>query len=255
MTFLVKAAILIAAGAVAGVMNALAGGGTLLTFPALVYLGLPAISANATSTVALLMGIGSSIVGYRQELATQTRWAKRFAVPSLAGGILGAYLLLHTAESSFRALVPFLILFAAALFTFKDQAMKLFDIEVRALEHSRHALGLAMLFQFGVAVYGGYFGAGIGILMLASLGVLMGSENVLEINSVKVTQAFLINVLAAAIFIVSGKVFWTEAILVAMGSIVGGYAGPWISRRVGPAVVRWFISVLGFAVGFIMLLH
>jgi len=250
-----KAAMLITAGAIAGVMNAVAGGGTLLTFPALIFAGLPAISANATSTVALLMGIGSSIVGYRKELSTQTRWAKRFAIPSLAGGILGAYLLLHTAESSFRALVPYLILFAAALFTFKNQIMKLLDIEVRALEHSRHALAIAMLFQFGVAVYGGYFGAGIGILMLASLGALMGSENVLEINSVKVTQAFLINVLAAGIFIVSGRVFWAEACLVAVGAIFGGYAGPWISRRVGSRVVRWFISVLGFAVGLIMLMR
>lgn len=255
MDFLSNAALLIAAGAVAGVMNALAGGGTLLTFPALIYVGLPSIEANATSTVALLLGIGSSIFGYRKELAAQQRWARQFAIPSLAGGILGAVLLLSTEESHFRALVPYLILFAAALFTFQKRILQLLEIESHALERSRYGMALAMLFQFGVAIYGGYFGAGIGILMLASLGVLMGSHNVLEINSVKVTQAFLINVLAAAIFIASGKVYWMEAVWIATGATVGGLAGPWIGRRTGPQMVRGFVSVLGFAIGLLMLLR
>jgi uncharacterized membrane protein YfcA len=255
MDFFSKAALLMVAGCIAGIMNALAGGGTLLTFPSLVFLGLPSISANATSTVALLMGIASSIFGYRKELAAQQRWARRFAIPSLLGGILGAFLLLNTEETHFRALVPYLILFAAALFTFQKPILRLFEIEAQAFERSRYAIAAAMLFQFGVAVYGGYFGAGIGILMLASLGVLMGAHNVHEINSVKVTQAFLINVLAAAIFIASGRVYWLEAGLIAVGAACGGMAGPWIGRRVGSNVVRWFVSVLGFAIGIIMLLR
>jgi len=253
--FFPKAALLIVAGAIAGIMNALAGGGTLLTFPALVFIGLPSIAANATSTVALLMGIVTSMFGYRKELATQQKWARRFAIPSLLGGIIGAFLLLNTEESHFRALVPFLILFAAALFTFQRPILRLLEIEAHALEHSRYGMAAAMIFQFGVAVYGGYFGAGIGILMLASLGVLMGAENVLEINSVKVTQAFLINILAAGIFIASGRVYWVEAALIAVGAAFGGMAGPWIGRRVGSNVVRWFISVLGFAIGILMLLR
>ena len=255
MDFFPKAALLIAAGAIAGIMNALAGGGTLLTFPSLLFAGLPAISANATSTVALLMGVGSSIVGYRKELATQHRWARRFAIPSLLGGIIGAFLLLNTEESHFRTLVPYLILFAATLFTFQKQILRLMEIETHTLGHSRYGLATAMVFQFGVGIYGGYFGAGIGILMLASLGVLMANENVLEINSVKVTQAFLINVVAAGIFITSGKVYWLEAALIATGAGLGGMAGPWIGRRVGPKVVRWFVSVLGFAIGTLMLLR
>ncbi|MBI2818660.1 MAG: sulfite exporter TauE/SafE family protein [Acidobacteria bacterium] len=255
MDFFPKAALLILAGAIAGIMNALAGGGTLLTFPSLVLAGLPTISANATSTVALLIGVGSSIFGYRRELSTQKEWAIRFAIPSLLGGIVGAVLLLNTEESHFRAVVPFLILFAATLFTFQKQILRLLEIETHALEHSRHAMAVAMLFQVGVAIYGGYFGAGIGILMLASLGVLMGAQNVLEINSVKVTQAFLINITAAVIFIASGKVYWVEAAMIAIGAGCGGMAGPWIGRRVGPKVVRWFVSVLGFGVGIIMLLR
>jgi uncharacterized membrane protein YfcA len=253
MDSLLHAVLLVGAAAIAGVMNALAGGGTLLTFPALVYAGLPAIEANATSTVGLMLGIGSSIFGYRQELAGQKRWTRRFAIPSLVGGIIGAFLLLHTAESSFRAFVPYLILFAAALFTFQKQIVRLLELEAHALEHSRHGLAMAMTFQFGVAVYGGYFGAGIGILMLASLGILMGAHNVLEINSVKVTQAFLINILAALIFIFSGRVYWPQAACIAAGSFLGGLAGPWIGRRLGPKVVRGFVSVLGFAIGLIML--
>jgi len=255
MSFLAEAALLIVVGAIAGVMNALAGGGTLLTFPALIFVGLPAIAANATSTVALLMGIASSIWGYRRELSSQTRWARRFAIPSLAGGILGAYLLLNTAESSFRTLVPYLILFAAVLFTFQKPILSLFEIEAHGLEHSRYALAAALLFQFGVALYGGYFGAGIGILMMASLSVMMGHDDVLVINSVKVTQAFLINVVAAAIFILSGNIFWKEAFLIAIGAAFGGMAGPWIGRRIGSLVVRWFVSVIGFAIGLYMLLR
>jgi uncharacterized protein len=255
MDFLSKAALLMAAGAVAGIMNALAGGGTLLTFPSLLFVGLPAISANATSTVALLMGIISSIFGYRKELAGQHRWAKQFAIPSLLGGITGAFLLLNTGESQFRAIVPYLVLFAAALFTFQKPILQLLRVETQALGQSRHAMGIAMVFQYGVGVYGGYFGAGIGILMLASLGVLMANENVLEINSVKVTQAFLINVVAAGIFIASGKVHWLEAAMIAVGAATGGLAGPWIGRRVGQKVVRWFVSVLGFAIGLLLLVR
>ena len=254
MTFFSEAALLIAAGAVAGVMNALAGGGTLLTFPSLIFVGLPAVSANATSTVALLMGIASSIWGYRRELATQGKWARQFAIPSLTGGILGALLLLHTEESHFRALVPYLILFAAALFTFQKPILRLLEIEAHAIGRSRHTLTVAMLFQFGLAVYGGYFGAGIGILMIASLSLLMDPDNVHEINSVKVTQAFLINVVAAGIFIFSGVVRWREVFLIAIGAACGGMAGPWIGRRVGSKVVRGFVSVLGFAIGLYFLL-
>lgn len=235
-------------------MNALAGGGTLLTFPALVFAGLPAVAANATSTVALLTGIGGSIWGYRRELVTQKKWALRYAGPSLLGGIAGALLLLNTGEALFRAFVPYLILFAAVLFTFQRPILRLLEIEAHAIERSRHGLALALLFQFGVAVYGGYFGAGIGILMLAALGVL-GHGDIHQMNSLKVLQAFLINVVAALIFIVSGKIFWSQALMVACGSVVGGALGPSLGRRVGPRPVRVFVSAIGFSIGLYFLLR
>src|SRR3990172_3663366 len=192
MSFWLQAALLTAAGALAGVMNSLAGGGTLLTFPSLILVGLPAIAANATSTVALLMGIGSSIVGFRRELSTQKKWAWLFAGPSLVGGLVGAILLLNTEEAHFRAIVPFLILFASVLFTFQGPILRLLEIEAHAIERSRYAMAAALFFQFLVAVYGGYFGAGIGIPMLSALGIL-GHRIILEMNSVKVVQAFIIN--------------------------------------------------------------
>ena len=253
MTFVVKAVLLIAAGGLAGIMNSLAGGGTLVTFPALVFAGLPAITANATSTVALLTGIGSSIWAYRNELATQSQWARRFAGPSLVGGFLGGVLLLHTTEASFRAIIPYLILFATVLFTFQGPVLRLLEIEAHAVGRSRHALAVALTFQFFVALYGGYFGAGIGILMLATLGIL-GHQNIHEMNSVKVVQAFLINVVAAVYFIFSGKIEWMAALLIGVGSLLGGLSGPWIGRRVGAKVVRGFVSVVGFAIGLYFLL-
>ena len=235
-------------------MNALAGGGTLLTFPALIWVGIPSIAANATSTVALLTGIGSSIWSYRRELSVQKKWAWRFAGPSLVGGLAGALLLLNTEEAHFRVLVPYLILFAAVLFTFQGPLLRLLEIEAHAFERSRYGLAAALFFQFWVAVYGGYFGAGIGILMLVVLG-LLGHEDIHLANSVKVTQAFLINVVAAACFIVSGEIYWTEALLIAIGSAAGGASGPYLGRWVGAKVVRGFVSVIGFAIGLYFLLR
>ena len=253
MPFASKAILLIAAGWLAGVMNSIAGGGTLVTFPALVFSGVPAITANATSTVALLTGVGSSIWAYRKELATQSRWAKRFAGPSLVGGLIGAILLLNTGEASFRAIIPYLILFATALFTFQGPILRFLDIKAEAAGSSRHGLALALVFQFFVAIYGGYFGAGIGILMLATLGML-GHQDIHEMNSVKVVQAFLINIVAAAYFLFAGKIMWGDVALVGLGSVFGGLNGPWIGRRVGQKVVRGFVSVVGFAIGLYFLL-
>src|SRR3990172_2662481 len=172
MPFLIKPLILFLAGLIAGVINAIAGGGTLITFPALIFYGLPSVGANATNTVGVLPGIMSSLWGYRRELATQTRWVWRFTITSLAGGLIGAYLLLHTGEARFREFVPYLILFATLLFTFSGQISRWLQVEAQVVEKSRHAVALAIAFQFCVAIYGGYFGAGIGIFMLAALAVM-----------------------------------------------------------------------------------
>ena len=248
MNFLLEPLILFLAGLVAGVINAVAGGGTLIVFPTLIFSGLTAIGANATSTVGVLPGVMSSLWAYRRELATQKRWLWRFAIPSLIGGGLGAFLVLHTGESLFRSFVPFLILFATVLFTFNGPITRWLQIEAHLIEQSRHAVAAAIAFQFGVAIYGGYFGAGIGILMLAALGML-GQKNIHEMNALRVCLGVMINLVAAAYFIANGLVSWPEAALLAVGTIAGGFAGPHIARAVGAKAVRVFVSATGFALG------
>ena len=248
MPLLLKALLLFFAGLIAGVVNAIVGGGTLITFPTLIFLGLPAIVANATNTVGVLPGITSSLWAYRRELAPQTRWLWRFVPPSVIGGLLGAYILLHTGEARFREFVPYLILFATLLFTFSGPISRWLQIEAHMIERSRHAVAAAIAFQFCVAVYGGYFGAGIGILMLAALAML-GQKDIHEMNALRVSLGVTTNAVAAVYFIASGLISWTEAAVLAAGTLAGGYAGPYIARAIGQKAVRVSVSVVGFAVG------
>jgi hypothetical protein len=154
----------------------------------------------------------------------------------------------------FRAFGPYLILFATVLFTFQKPVTHWLQIEAHAIERSRYGVAAAIVFQFLVSIYGGYFGAGIGILMLAALGML-GQTNVHEMNSIKVLNAVLINMVAATYFIVSGSVLWREALLLAIGAVIGGYAGPHLGRQVGTKAVRAFVSAAGFVIGFYFLLR
>ncbi|MFL5608341.1 MAG: sulfite exporter TauE/SafE family protein, partial [Gemmatimonadaceae bacterium] len=191
--------LLVAAGAafLAGIMNSVAGGGTLLTFPSLVAAGLTPLVANATSTVALLPASLSSALGYREELAGSRRWAVSLAVPSLVGGGIGAVLLLHTTNATFNRIVPWLVLGATMLFLLQrpllrwirgGEATHLSDHEVG----QRSPTPLLLAAQLLVGVYGGYFGAGIGILMLAALG-FMGFSNIHRMNGLKNWGAFCMN--------------------------------------------------------------
>jgi uncharacterized membrane protein YfcA len=243
-------------------MNAIAGGGTLVTCPALVWLGVPAIVANATSTVALWPGALGSIYGYRAELSGARSWAVRFAIPSLLGGLLGALLLLRTSGEQFERIVPWLVLGATLLFLVQRPLMAYIRrVEVRGLrpdaspsdEHhlakewdptDRSPTALILGFQFAVAVYGGYFGAGIGILMLAALG-FMGFTNIHRMNGLKNWGGLCINVTAAATFAFSHLVDWPTAISMATGAIAGGYAGSRLAQRVSKEAVRGAVVVIG----------
>ncbi len=227
-------------------MNAIAGGGTILTFPALIFAGLPSIGANATSTVALLPGTLAGVAGYRQQLPSAWKWIRRFLLVSLAGGLLGAVLLIRTPERVFDRLVPWLILFATVLFTARNFFAHLLRSK-RSGRVSWRWLTFAMMFQFVVAIYGGYFGAGIGILMLASLG-LLGFENIHQMNAVKNALAFLINVVAAAYFIGKGMIDWPAAAIVAVGSISGGYGGAHYAQKVSQRTVRLCVTTLGLII-------
>lgn len=254
MPFLLKALILLCVGVVAGVINSVAGGGTLLSFPTLIFTGVPAIIANATNTIALQAGTIASFVSYRREFTKQKKWAWLLAAPSLLGGLIGAILLLRTSETYFRHIIPYLILFATILFTFQPFVSRLLQIEAQAAQRSKHALAAAVFFVFCVGIYGGYFGAGIGILTLAALGVLIHGD-IHEMNSVKVLLSSLMNGIAGIYFIAHGSVLWVDALLLATGALLGGYTGPIMARKVGAKAVRMFVTFVGFAIGIYFLVR
>ena len=244
----------------AGAMNAVAGGGTLLTFPALI-LGLAAFGdtreamANATSTVALLPGSLAGAWGYRAELATARRVVLRMLGPSLAGGFVGG-LLLAVYPEAFGTLVPWLVLTAAVLFMLQPPLVKF----VRKRQKDAHDPGSGVLaglvgFQFLVAVYGGYFGAGIGILMLTALG-FMGVGDIHKMNGVKTVLAVVINTITVIVVVAHGLIeggptaigliYWPFAGAMAGAAIVGGYGGARVARRLPPMVIRVVVVVIGF---------
>jgi uncharacterized membrane protein YfcA len=236
------------AAAIAGAINAIAGGGTLVAFPAIVGLGVTPLVANATTTVALWPGSVGSMWGYRHELAGARTWALRFALPSLAGGATGALLLLKTSADRFEHVVPYLVLAATLLFMAQGPIARRLGRTARVTALTNAELPPPpfgyLLYQFGVGVYGGYFGAGIGILMLAVLGA-MGLTNIHQMNGLKNLGALVINAVAAALFAMSGIVRWPIALAMAVGGLIGGYAGATLAQRVPQIWVRRAITAVG----------
>ncbi len=246
--FLKPTAALVAFGAacVAGAINSVAGGGTLLTFPTLIWLGLPSINANATSTVAIWPGTVGTIWGYRTELRASSPRMLALVAPSVVGGILGALLLNYTPPAVFDALVPFLILFATLLFMIQEPIQRRLKISNPEAHQSTRWLVGAMLFQLSVALYGGYFGAGIGILMLAALSV-MGFTDIHQMNALKALLGASVNGVAAIYFIWARMVYWPEFVVMVIGAIIGGYGGALIAKRIGGVAVRRIVIVVGLA--------
>ena len=249
--------LVLVAAVIGGAVNSIAGGGTLLTFPALVGLGIPAVVANATSTVALWPGTVASVWGYRELLAGMRSWVVRFAIPSVLGGLLGAVLLIRTPPDRFDAIVPWLVLGATLLFMVQKPLTERLGSrnadgpDVRAMtDHEADRAvppdARVLAYQFGVAVYGGYFGAGIGILMLAALG-FMGFRNIHRMNGLKNWGGLCANALAATTFAFSGLVSWPVAAAMALGAAAGGYGGSRIAQRVPQARIRQAIVVIGLA--------
>jgi uncharacterized membrane protein YfcA len=231
---------------VAGVINSLAGGGTLLTFPALGFFGkVENLVANTTNTVALVPGSLAGTWGYRREFRASMRWVALLIGPSLAGGVVGALLLTRLDEKYFDKAVPWLILAATILFL----SQPLFNRF--AVRHShqpatwRPVVAALVLFQFFVAIYGGYFGAGMGILMLSSLG-LMGLGDIHRMNAVKSFLAACINGISVLVFVIDGRVAWEYVPTMALAAITGGYLGAHYGRRMNRNVVRWIVVAIGF---------
>jgi len=234
-------------------MNSVAGGGSFFTFPALLFAGLDPKIANATNTVALWPGSVASVGAFRQELKTQREAVKLLSGVSLVGGLVGALLLLVTPSSIFKILLPYLMLAATLLFAFSARINQYLRREGHH-DSSPKSRYRSIVLQGIIAVYGGFFGGGIGILMLAALA-LMGLENIHEMNAIKTFLATVINGIAVVTFVIARAVVWPHALLMAVAAIVGGYGGAALSRRVSPQYVRTFVMVVGFALSAYLFIH
>jgi uncharacterized membrane protein YfcA len=231
--------LLIAAAFAAGAINSVAGGGTFLTFPSLVFAGVPAVAANASSTVALVPGSLASAISYRGDIQrAEEKRLKLWFLVSLLGGALGAGLLLCTSDRTFRQVAPWLLLFATALFAFGPQV----SLALRGRLHSNQALLLALLVP--ISIYGGYFGGGIGIMILAAFR-LYGLEDIHAMNGMKTILSGSLNAIAALIFIAAHQVAWVPTLVMMVSAIAGGYLGPVLARRAPPAAVRATVIVVG----------
>lgn len=239
-----QTALVFAAALGAGAVNAVAGGGTLLTFPVLVGIGLPSIVANATSSVGLVPGALAGAFGYRRNLADVRSWLPTLVLPSLLGGFIGAKLLVGTPPVVFDRLVPVLLLSATCLFA----ASEWIGRRLRLSADGKPVDGKRQLFvacaQLVTATYGGYFGAGMGILMLAAFSILnLGTIH--RANALKTICGACINGFAAALFIAEQVVDWRAAGIVVAGSTIGGFGGAWLAQRVGQTIVRRVVVLVG----------
>ena len=238
--------LLAASAFAAGVVNSVAGGGTLLTFPALLASGIPGINANATSTTALMPGSVAGAFGFRHELGEQSKLVRLLMAPSIIGAVIGTLLVTRLPESVFDALVPWLVLGATMLFLLQKPLVRALRLKADSGPTDARRAGM-VVFQFFVAVYGGYFGAGIGIVTLAALG-MMGLQNVHQMNAVKTLLAVSINCVSVMIFTADGRVFWPEAGVMAVAAVCGGYLGARVSRRLPQGLVRAIVGLVGLVV-------
>jgi len=239
---------LFAAAFFAGLLNSVAGGGSFLSFPALVFVGIPPIAANATSTAAVWPGSVASAVAYRKTFTPDARkLLPPLLITGVIGGALGARLLLYTPQAMFMKLVPWLLLGATLLFVASGRITKW--VRSRGSPHARGNKFLmfgGLLLELFIAMYVGYFGAGVGILVLALLA-LLGMENIHEMNGVKNLLVGVVNGVALAVFIWSKVVFWPQALVMLVGAVIGGYGGAYVAQRIDPKHVRRLVIFVGFA--------
>lgn len=238
---------LVFAALAAGTINSVAGGGTLISFPALVAFGQPEIASNATNTAALWPGSVSSALGYRKDTPVQRGLLILLAIPSLVGGLIGAVILVNTPAEVFKLIVPFLVLFATLVLASRNMLSKRFGSRTDGEHVTRMGQVGGTIFQFLVGTYGGYFGAGIGILMLGSFS-LMGLRDIHKMNALKTPLQAAVNLTAFIFFAVKGLVIWPLAFLMMAGSITGGYGGARVAKRVNPRLLHYCIVVIGLVV-------
>ena len=237
-----------------GVVNSIAGGGTLLTFPTLLWAGVPAVTANATSTMALVPGSMSAFWGYRHDIQGEGRLVAAMAAPSLIGGILGALAADRVGDAAFARLAPLLVLGATVLFMLQDPLRRWSARSAAPGQPARRgARNLATIaaFQLGVGLYGGFFGAGIGILMLAALG-LLGLTDIHRMNALKNLAAACMNGIAAITFTLAGRIDWPIALLMMVGGVLGGLSGARMAKRLGQATVKRMVIGIGLAISVLL---
>jgi hypothetical protein len=253
-------AVLFAVAFGAGAINSVAGGGTLLTFPTLLLCGVSPITANATNTVALVPGSGSAMWAYRSDIKNSRAELALLGFPSLIGGVIGALWVVRTGDAEFSRLVPWLILGATALFIIQEPLAAYLRRAQNAEDDSadsvptdpKRRIAIAA-FQLLVAIYGGFFGAGMGIMMLAALGLMGFARNIHRANGVKNCAAVCINGVAAATFIIEKRIDWPYAALMAVAAVLGGYGGAGLAKRLGQKLVRQLIVGIGIGIGVYML--
>ncbi|SIQ10164.1 sulfite exporter TauE/SafE family protein [Marinobacterium stanieri] len=239
--------VLIVAGYLAGVLNSIAGGGSFLTFPALVWAGVPPIMANATSAVAVLPGYLGGALGFRQELSQLTRRQHlQMSVVGLVGGLLGGALLLVTPAELFSQVVPVLLLLATLMFAFGQTLLA-------RIRRSNQPVAL-LPGLFVVAVYGGYFNGGLGIMLLAMFAAA-GMTNMLLMNGLKNWISFIISLISVLAFAVAGKVLWAEALVMMLAATLGGYQGAHLSRILPAVWVKRFVVLVGLVMTLVFLLR
>lgn len=236
--------LILLAALVAGFINAIAGGGTLVSFPTLLALGIPPVVANVTNTIALVPGTIGGMWSQRSDFRSQYRRLLKLLPVSIVGGIVGGLLLLNTKESAFRSLIPYLILGATLLLGFQVQIKNwvVSRIGHAHTEHHNPAVMLSMVFI--AAIYGGYFGAGMGVILMAVLG-LVTEDSLTRLNFLKQALGFAINLSAAIYFAFSGKVDWMIAFIMIFGSLTGGLIGGRVAGKMKPEILRWVVVSAG----------
>lgn len=237
------AILLFVAGVLGGALNSVAGGGSFIAFPALLFTGVPPIPANATNTIALWTGAAASGGAYRKRLDVPRRVMIPLLAASLSGGLAGAFLLLKTPAHTFMRVLPWLTLGATLLFAF---GRKIAGGRRSVIEHetTRAALAGATLFQLVVGVYGGYFGGGMGIVMLAMLAML-GMTDIHSMNALKSVMGSVINGVAVVTFVVARAIYWKQGIVMIVGGIAGGYLGAHYAQKIPQVWIRAFVVLVG----------
>ena len=242
---LLECLLVLAAGVFAGAINTVVGSGTLVTFPVLLAVGYGPVTANVSNTLGLVPGSISGAIGYRAELAGQRERVMRLGVASLLGGLTGGILLLTLPESAFEAIVPVLIALALVLVVLQPRLSRM--VAERRTSARPHGGPLLWTGVYGTGVYGGYFGAAQGIILLALMGIAIPDEDLQRLNALKNVLAAIVNGVAAVLFIAVADVAWAPALILAVGAAAGGQIGAKVGRRLSPALLRGVIVVVGVA--------